>query len=136
MAGYPKYSWARRVPTGKPHYEVSSVGDKRFSALYAVMTDGRTIEQWYQCDVKGYGPKGYDWKMGKGKPSKIGYEDDQQYELYVSIWRLFFLQNLHLLNQLKKAADENGFILTDCFATSNINQARALAQILNEWMNP
>lgn len=34
-------------------YEVSSSGDKRFSALFAKMADGRTIEEHYQCDIKG-----------------------------------------------------------------------------------
>ena len=43
------FVWQRRGG-----YEVSSIGDKRFSAMYAVMPDGRTIEQWYQCDLKGY----------------------------------------------------------------------------------
>ncbi len=32
-------------------YEVSSIGDIRFSALFARLEDGRTIEQHYQCDV-------------------------------------------------------------------------------------
>jgi hypothetical protein len=32
----------------KNTYEVSSRGDKRFSALYAKLSDGRTIEQAYQ----------------------------------------------------------------------------------------
>lgn len=36
--------WSRRGG-----YEVSSKGDRRFSALIALMPDGRTIEQWYQC---------------------------------------------------------------------------------------
>lgn len=35
-------------------YEVSSKGDKRFSAFYARLKDGRTIEEAYQLDVKGY----------------------------------------------------------------------------------
>ena len=35
--------WSR-----KGGYECSSKGDKRFSALFAVMPDGRTIEQHYQ----------------------------------------------------------------------------------------
>ena len=43
------FSWQR-----KEGYECSSKGDKRFSALFATMPDGRTIEQWYQCDIKGY----------------------------------------------------------------------------------
>ena len=49
-------------------YECSSKGDSRFSAFNAIMPDGRTIEQHYQCGVKGYQPGGTNWKLGKGKP--------------------------------------------------------------------
>lgn len=40
------FTWVRRGA-----YEVSSVGDKRFSAFNAIMPDGRSIEQIYHCDV-------------------------------------------------------------------------------------
>jgi hypothetical protein len=33
-------------------YEVSSVGDWRFSAFNAILEDGRSIECHYQCCVK------------------------------------------------------------------------------------
>lgn len=42
------YTWKRYGG-----YEVSSHGDKRFSAFNAIMSDGRSIECHYQCDVKG-----------------------------------------------------------------------------------
>lgn len=32
-------------------YEVSTKGDPRFSAFNALLADGRSIEQHYQCDV-------------------------------------------------------------------------------------
>lgn len=35
--------------TRRGGYEVSTKGDKRFSALNAIMPDGRSIEQVYQC---------------------------------------------------------------------------------------
>jgi len=124
-----KYSWARRNPNG---IEVSSKGDSRFSALYAKMPDGRTIEQWYQCDIKGYQPGGRDWKLGKGKPPVYSWTVAQQWELYLSLWRLWALHNLELLKILSTLANSHG-VLTDCFATSDINQARALSVILNEW---
>ena len=41
-----KYIWQRRGG-----YEVSSKGDKRFSALNAVLPDGLSIEVHYQCRV-------------------------------------------------------------------------------------
>nr|DAN43418.1 MAG TPA: hypothetical protein [Caudoviricetes sp.] len=39
------FTHSRYPKTGKNNYEVSSKGDKRFSALYATLRDGRTIEQ-------------------------------------------------------------------------------------------
>lgn len=114
-------------------YEVSSAGDPRFSALFAKITDHRTIEQWYQCDIKGYDVRGFDWRLGKGKPSLIDWNGDQQWELYLSVWRLWAVQNAVLMYELKEKAIAHDYTLRDRFATTNINQARALATILNEW---
>lgn len=122
--------WARRHTPG---YEVSSAGDHRFSALRATLPDGRTIEQWYQCDVKGYDPGGLAWKRGKGRPPIINYPGDQLYEMYLSLWRLWTIRHPCLMDELKSQALRHGNMLTDCFASTPINQARALAQILNEW---
>jgi hypothetical protein len=126
----PKIGWCRRAPIG---YEVSTKGDSRFSALNALMPDGRTIEHWYQCDIKGYDPGGTKWRLGKGKPSLYPYAHDQLYELYLSLWRLWSLHHIMDMQELYAAACANGFTLTDCFASSPVNQARALAQILTEW---
>lgn len=127
-----KYTWERRHYNG---YEVSSRGDKRFSALYAKMPDGRTIEQWYQCDVKGYNPGGTNWKLGKGKPTLHGFSMEEQYALYLSLWKLWALNNPDLLYDLiSKLTEEGKDTLTDCFASTEINQARALSQLLNEWV--
>jgi hypothetical protein len=122
--------WARQ---GTPGYEVSSAGDRRFSALYATMSDGRTIEEWYQCDIKGYDPGGRNWRFGKGKPPLIGFDPDQLYELYLSLWRLWAIRHPNWMAELKTKAIAHGSLLTDRFANTNTNQARALAQILNEW---
>jgi hypothetical protein len=62
-------TWSRKPPG----YEVSSIGDRRFSALFALMPDGRTIEQWYQCDIKGYDIGGRNWKLGNGQPPLINF---------------------------------------------------------------
>lgn len=123
--------WAKKHPDG---YEVSSHGDRRFSALYATMPDGRTIEQWYQCDVKGYQPKGTNWKLGKGKPPLHELPGDWLWEMYLSLWRLWALQNPDQIQELWDHATNHEFILTDMFVTTPINQARALATILNEWV--
>jgi hypothetical protein len=122
--------WSRFADHG---HEVSSKGDKRFSALFALMPDGRTIEMWYQCDVKHYQPMGTDWRLGKGKPPLVDYPGDQLYELYLSIWRLWALQNMSLMLDLNHKVRAKGHMLTDRYATTPVNQARALAQILNEW---
>lgn len=120
------FTWQRRNG-----YEVSSKGDKRFSALFALMGDGRTIEQHYQCDIKGYDPGGTDWKAGKGKPA-VNPETDL-WAGYLNLWRQWSAVNLPLMRELfLLARDKNGGILSDCFAQAPVNQARALATILNE----
>lgn len=125
-----QFSWERKNPAG---YEVSSRGDLRFSAFGAKLSDSRCIEHWYQCDIKGYDPKGRNWQLGKGKPSLIPYPNDEQYQLYKSLWKLYLIQNPELFEELHAKVTEHGGILTDMFANTDINQARALADILNEW---
>lgn len=127
-----EFTWARHGAG----YEVSSRGDPRFSAFAALMPDHRSIEKWYQCDVKGYAPGKHNWDLGKGKPSLIGYPGDQLYEMYLSLWRLWAIRNVPLMQELYELASAKNYQLTDRFATSPINQARALAQILNEWFQP
>lgn len=63
-----KYKYARKA---EQNYEVSSYGDTRFSPLVAKLSDGRTIEEAYQLDIKGYRKLGNNWKLGKGKPPMI-----------------------------------------------------------------
>ena len=110
--------WARFDPNG---YEVSSRGDKRFSALYAKLADGRTIEMHYQCDIKGYQPGGTWWRMGKGRPALR--ECDLSAE-YLHLWSQWAGINPHLIAELKRL--RAGRPLTDCFAKTPINQAWAL----------
>lgn len=111
-------------------YECSSKGDKRFSAFNAIMPDGRSIEQHYQCDVKGYEPGGFNWKLGKGKPPLNTSTD--LWANYLNLWRVWADNNKPLIDELRGLAASKGYVLSDCFATSPVNQARALAQILNE----
>jgi hypothetical protein len=126
-----RVTWEQRAPGA---YECSSKGDARFSAFTALMPDGRTIEQWYQCQVKGYG--GSNWRDGKGKPSLIQWPNDEQYNMYLMLWKLWALTNTQLISELDSLAASHGDVLTDCHATTPINQARALAQIINEWFRP
>ena len=118
-------TWSRRGG-----YECSTKGDARFSALNARLPDGRSIEQHYQCDVKGYDPGGTNWRLGKGKPPLD--PRASPWGEYLALWRSWAEANPGLLGQLRSAAASYGNRLADCFASSPINQARALAAILNE----
>ena len=111
-------------------YECSSAGDRRFSAFFARLEDGRTIEQHYQCDVKGYEPGGTNWKLGKGRPPRD--RDVDLWSAYKDLWRRWAKMHPGLMADLRRLAEENCGVLTDRFANTPINQARALAELLNE----
>jgi len=120
-------TWSRYSNNG---YEVSSKGDTRFSALYAKLKDGRTIEEAYQLDIKGYRKVSNNWTAGKGKPSLNSMSHEEQYQAYKQLWKQYLSENPELLEDLRvKSA---GKVLTDRFASSDINQARALSDLLNE----
>ena len=135
-----KISWSR---TSDNSYEVSTAGDKRFSALNAkfkpgtiidgVDVSGMTIENVYQSVIK---------KSGKGKaPSKDsklyneslttkGEREDFSYrEGYLPLWQEWARQNPELIEELREKSA--GKVLTDKFASTRVSQARALADILN-----
>lgn len=111
-------------------YECSSRGDARFSAFYAMLPDGRSIEEHYQCDVKGYDPGGKNWRLGKGKPPLDSRKD--LFSEYVALWRLWAADNPQLMQVLRERAVLHGGVLSDRFATTVVNQANALATLLNE----
>lgn len=119
-----EYSWRRYGG-----YELSSQGDKRFSAFHAVMPDGRTLEQHYQCDVKGYDPGGKNWRLGKGNPP---IRDVDLWEEYLHLWRIWADVNMPKLRELFQNTKDTDRVFSDKFATTDVNQARAVAQILNE----
>jgi hypothetical protein len=112
-------------------YEVSSKGDKRFSPLFAKMPDGRSIEAHYQCDVKGIAPGSNDWKLGKGKPPLDPNKD--LYAEFLRLWKIWANHNkpliVDLFHKVQKANVDS--ILSDCHGWTEVNQARALADILN-----
>jgi hypothetical protein len=107
-------------------YEVSSTGDWRFSPLHATLEDGRTIEMHYQLDVKGYDPGGTNWARGKGRPPLRKVD---LWAEYLTLWWRWATLNPGLLEELRSLA--TGKVLTDRHSTGPINQARALAAILN-----
>ena len=117
------YKWSR---TGG--YECSSKGDKRFSAFTALLPDGRSIEQHYQCDVKGYDPQGTDWRLGKGKPPL---RDVDLWSQYLMLWTVWAINNPIPMKELRELANMHNSTLSDMFAHTPVNQARALSEILN-----
>lgn len=122
------YTWQRKHPQG---YECSSRGDARFSALNAMLPDGRTIEMHYQCDVKGYDIGGSNWRLGKGKLPLTPMAPEAQWQAYLNLWRWWAANNVASLRDLYDRSCGSG-VLTDMFATSPINQARALSVLINE----
>lgn len=120
------YTWSRYGG-----YEVSSKGDKRFSAFYARLKDGRTIEEAYQLDVKGYRKYGNNPMLGKGKPPLD--KNTDTWKEYLNLWRTWSKENRDLMLILSICANAWDFVLSDMFAKTPINQARALSICLNEW---
>ena len=110
-------------------YECSSKGDIRFSAFGAYMPDGRTIEAHYQCDIKGYAPGSSNWRLGKGKPPLDTSKD--MWKEYLNLWITWAKAHPDLIEELRKLAATKNNVLSDMFANTPINQATALAFILN-----
>lgn len=121
------YTWKRYDGAG---YEVSTQGDKRFSALCATLSDGRTIEEAYQLDIKGYRVQGNNWRLGKGKPPLRKLSKAVLYREYKGLWARFLDENPALEKILRAQAKDRP--LTDTFASSPVSQARALCELLNE----
>ena len=121
------FTWERYSDKG---YECSSRGDKRFSAFYAKLPDGRSIEDAYQLDIKGYRIYGNSYTLGKGKPPLNKMSKETLYLEYRNLWVMWAEEHPDMLLQLCTLAKNK--ILTDCFATTEINQAHALCDILNE----
>ena len=121
------YKWSKTQG-----YEVSSRGDKRFSAFNAIMPDGRSLEMHYQCDVKGYDVGGTNWRLGKGKPPL---KEVDTWKAYLNLWIIWANNNMPLIYDLWQNTRETR-ILRDSFARTPINQAHALSRILNnlEWL--
>ena len=132
-----KQEWSR-YPEGRNNYEVSSVGDKRFSAFYAQLKDGRYIEDIYQLNIKGHGtaqPKPISDKLVKTTQKKMGafkrkVSREQSWEEYKDLWKQYLKENSDLLKELR--IKSQGKVLTDKFANTDVSQARALAEILNK----
>jgi hypothetical protein len=125
------YKWSRYSTNG---YEVSSHGDKRFSAFFAYLKDGRNIETAYQLDVKGYRALGDDWELGKGNPPLRALSKDDVWEEYKELWKTYIDENPKIFEDLAELCKDK--TLTDKFAATDISQARALCELLNEKYYP
>lgn len=123
--------WARHHENG---YEVTSRGDKRFSAFFARLADGRSIEDAYQLDVKGFRAITNDWRNAKGQPPHNGKTRDQMWNEYLDLWRIWAGENPDLILELMELS--KGKVLTDRFASTSVNQAHALSIILTELEEP
>lgn len=121
--------WSRYAENG---YECSTRGDRRFSVLYARLRDGRTIEDAYQLDVKGYRRIGYtamQAKRDRGAHAPVRLTRDGLWKGYLALWEQWAAENPGLVAELERLS--RGRVLTDAFASSDISQARALAHIIN-----
>lgn len=115
--------WARKCDHG---YECSSKGDKRLSAFYAAV-NGKSIEEAYQVSIKGYPTIA----AGKGQPPlNPNISREQLWECYLGLWRIYFQRNPLLYIELRKGHYQDVF--TDMFASSDINQARAISELVNK----
>lgn len=128
IANEPMFDWSADMYAG---YEVTSKADSRFSALFARLSDGRTIEEAYQLDIKGYRSRGNDWRLGKGRPPLRDISSDLLYRSYYLLWKRWSIENPKLIHELYLSARPTN-ILVDRFAKTPINQAKALSQVLNE----
>lgn len=134
------FKWARTAENG---YEVSTRGDKRFSALVAIFkkgtviggvdVGGRTIEDVYQSVIKksrkGQAPAKDSRLYNEALKTKEEREDFSYTEGYLPLWQEWARQNPELIDELGIKA--KGKTLTDQFANTRVSQARALAEILN-----
>ena len=128
----------------KNSYEVSTAGDKRFSALNATFKEGteiagtdvggKTIEEVYQKVIKksekGKAPSKdsilYNEKLSdKNELENFSYEKG-----YKPLWEVWASQNEDLMQEL--AQKSKGKILTDKFANTQVSQARALSEIIEK----
>lgn len=108
-----------------PFLECSSAGDKRFSAFYAKLPDGRTIEQVYQAaKVLSCGATGLSIKEAKGKrPVNLR----EVRELYGRLWDEYIQANPQLIPVLQAASG-----LSDRFGRpGSVCQATELWRIRN-----
>jgi hypothetical protein len=83
-----------------------------------------------------YDVGGTNYKLGKGKPPKTNINKEDLYKQYYNLWLKWskIKENREYLTALKRYLINNEiYILTDDFASSDINQAHALSDILDDY---
>lgn len=137
----PRYTWSR----DNAGYEVSTAGDKRYSALVATFKEGtkwdgqdiggKTIEWVYQNLIKksrkGQPPAKDSILYNESLKTKEEREDFSYEKGYLPLWRLWAEQHPELINELYRRTAGH-YALSDKFANTRVSQARALAEILND----
>ena len=108
-------------------YECSSKGNKEFSAFYAILKDGKSIEYHDQVNVKGYD----SIKLGKGKPPLNSKTIEQCKSEYKELWLKYFKSKPWLLKFIKRKIDQ-GYILNDMFAHGGLSQAGIITEIVED----
>jgi sulfatase maturation enzyme AslB (radical SAM superfamily) len=112
-----------------PFLECSSKGDKRFSAFYARLPilGNKSIEEIYQAaKVFEDGSTGLSIKEAKGRKA---INQEELAERYSSLWNLYIMTNMHLLDVLEKASG-----LSDIFGQpGHVCQATELWRIKQDF---
>lgn len=129
----PVYNYGGRVaPVGIEPYEVSIDGDARFSPESATLSGGRTIEEAFQLDIKGFRDLGNDYRLGVGKTSRRHNVD--LWREYKALWVAWSNENPALIDRL--ATISAGKCLTNKYEDPQVSSTRALAEILNSRLEP
>lgn len=71
--------------------------------------------------------------IGNKDATEAQLQDYSYYRIYLPLWQEWARQNPELIEELREKA--KGKVLTDMFANTRVNQARALADILNSTSN-
>lgn len=119
-------------------YELSSDGDNRFSSRIAKFKDGRSVEEVFQLDIKGYGQIGKEWKNKRNQPSLIPYTEEELYNAYKMLWRKWAIENKSVFNEIVDKVKE-GYVLSDKYAqtpnSSRMNRLQVLTELAQEEIN-
>jgi len=76
--------------------------------------------------------QGNDWRLGKGKPPLNKYTPQEGYVAYKALWQQWLNENPDKFAFLKNKVNVENFKLTDKFATTKINQALVLEELVKE----